>query len=77
MSFGKGRYADDRLITAAAGGNVRAWRKARRLTQAELALRLGISKRTLEKVERGGLFVRHDVGVRLEPLLTEYKVKRA
>lgn len=56
-----------RLVAELLGRRIRAGRKERRIPERELAERVGISRSTLRKIERGDLRV--ELGVTLEAAL--------
>ena len=56
-----------KLVAEILGGRIRAGRKERRMPERELAERVGISRSTLRKIERGDLRV--ELGVTLEAAL--------
>ena len=56
-----------RLVAEILGRRIRAGRKERRMPEQELAERVGISRSTLRKIERGDLRV--ELGVTLEAAL--------
>jgi DNA-binding transcriptional regulator YiaG len=55
MAFGTRRYhiRQRRLVANSFARRLRAWRKRKNLSQSEAALKLQISKRTLQEWEQG------------------------
>jgi len=61
---------DERTITQQTGARLAAVRKARGVTQVDLAAQLGITQSMLSKYERGGLRLHGALIVRIAELLT-------
>lgn len=72
---GRGLRPDDCRINEWFADQIHLLRKKRGHTQAELAVRLGISLRTVEKVETGNVTVRKDVFDRFNHWWTITKIE--